>query len=237
MRRSVGILISVLVMACAAEKPAVRDSTTTKPVARPDTTARRKILFVGTSLTAGLGLDPDSAFSYLIQRKIDSAGLPFETVNAGGSGETTAGLLERLDWLLRGEFDVIVIETGANDGLRAIDATAIRHNLDEVVKRVKAAKPAALVVLVQMEALPNYGRDYGSVFHDLYPEVAQRERVTLAPFLLAGVAGHRDLNQSDGVHPNLEGERIVAENLWRALRPLLQRRVEASRVDQRTKSP
>src|ERR1051325_5523973 len=130
MRRSVGVLISVVAAACASEKPSARDSTSSAVTTRPNTAnPRRKILFAGTSLTAGLGLDHDSAFSYLIQRKIDSAGLPFETVNAGVSGETTAGLLERLDWLLRGDFDVIVIETGANDGLRAIDATAIRHNL------------------------------------------------------------------------------------------------------------
>src|SRR5947208_13848097 len=129
------ILVASVAAACASEKPATRDSAE-RSALRPDTTTpRRKILFAGTSLTAGLGLDQDSAYSYLIQRKIDSAGLPFETVNAGVSGETTAGLLERLGWLLRGDFDVIVIETGANDGLRAVDASAIRRNLDEIVRR------------------------------------------------------------------------------------------------------
>jgi acyl-CoA thioesterase-1 len=192
----------------------------------PDTTTpRRKILFAGTSLTAGLGLDRDSAYSYLIQAKIDSAGLPFETINAGVSGETTAGLLERLDWLLRGDFDVIVIETGANDGLRAIEAAAIRQNLTDIVRRVKAAKPNSLVLLIQMEALPNYGRQYGTAFHDLYRDVAKAENVTLLPFLLADVAGVSGLNQADGVHPNMKGEHIVAENVWRALEPILRKRV------------
>src|SRR4051812_43514361 len=138
------LLLGALVAACAKEKPVVSDSSHAAAAVQDTSTPRRKILFAGTSLTAGLGLDRDSAFSYLLQQKIDSAGLPFETVNAGVSGETSAGLLERLDWLLRGDFDVLVIETGANDGLRAIDATAIRKNLSEIVRRVKAAKPGAL---------------------------------------------------------------------------------------------
>src|ERR1051325_9691640 len=141
MRTSFGLamICGAVLSGCGQEKAANRDTTARLTVPAPDTTmARRKILFAGTSLTAGLGLDQDSAYSYLVQRKIDSAGLPFETVNAGVSGETTAGLLQRLDWLLRGDFDVIVIETGANDGLRAIDASAIRRNLDDIVRRVKA---------------------------------------------------------------------------------------------------
>lgn len=196
-----------------------------KAAASADTAkSRRRILFVGTSLTAGLGLDPDSAFSYLIQRKIDSAGLPFETVNAGVSGETTAGLLERLDWILEAKFDVIVIESGANDGLRGVEAKAIRDNLSEVVRRVKAVRPEARILLVQMEALPNYGRAYGTAFHDTYTSVARETKVGLLPFLLDGVAGRPELNQGDGVHPNIRGERIVAANLWRGLEPVLRER-------------
>jgi len=215
-----------LAVACGKEPPRIAD-TTHSALGTPDSALRtphsalRKILFAGTSLTAGLGLDRDSAYSYLLQQKIDSAGLPFETVNAGVSGETTAGLLQRLDWLLRGDFDVLVIETGANDGLRAIDAGAIRNNLTEVVRRVKSAKPGVLVLLIQMEALPNYGRSYGTAFHDLYRQVAKSEGVQLLPFLLDGVAGVSRLNQGDGIHPNMEGEHIVTENLWRGLRPIL----------------
>jgi acyl-CoA thioesterase I len=157
----------------------------------------------------------------LIQRKIDSAGLPFEVTNAGVSGETSSGLLDRLDWLLRAEFAVLVLETGANDGLRGIPVSTVRSNLEKTLDRVKAARPNGKVVLVQMEALPNLGPQYAADFHRAYPEVAKQKGVTLLPFLLDRVAGHRELNQGDGVHPNNAGERIVADNVWRALRPVL----------------
>jgi acyl-CoA thioesterase-1 len=158
----------------------------------------------------------------LIQRKIDSAGLAFDVVNAGVSGETSSGLLDRLDWLLRGKFDVLVIESGANDGLRGIPAATLKTNLEATLDRVKAKRPDARVVLVQMEVLPNLGRDYASEFHAVYPEVAHEKHVPLLPFLLDGVAGRRELNQGDGVHPNNRGEHIVAENVWRGLRPILE---------------
>ncbi|HXT17627.1 MAG TPA: arylesterase [Gemmatimonadaceae bacterium] len=179
------------------------------------------IVFAGTSLTAGLGLNPDSAYPMLIQRKIDSAGLPFEVTNAGVSGETSSGLLDRLDWLLRGKFDVLVIETGANDMLRGIPVATLKANLDTIVHRVKLARPDARIALVQMEALPNLGPQYAGGIHELYTNVARREHVTLLPFLLNDVAGKRELNQGDGVHPNDAGEKIVAGNVWRALRPVL----------------
>ena len=186
-----------------------------------DAATRRKIVFAGTSLTAGLGLDPDSAYPQLIQARLDSAGLDIESVNAGVSGETTAGLIQRLDWLLRGQFDVFVIESGANDGLRGVAVEAIEANLRQIIRRVREARPQARIALFQMEALPNYGRAYGSAFHDLYVRVAKEERVTLLPFLLDGVAGRAELNQGDGVHPNVEGERIVAGNVWKAIAPLV----------------
>jgi acyl-CoA thioesterase-1 len=201
------------------------DSTVGKP--QPATSnpqrARRTIVFAGTSLTAGLGLDPDSAYPRLLQGRLDSAGFDFESVNAGVSGETTAGLLQRLDWLLRGTFDVFVIESGANDGLRGVAVEAIEQNLRQIIRRVREARPQAVIALVQMEALPNYGRSYGTAFHDLYVRVARDEKVTLLPFLLDGVAGRAELNQGDGIHPNEDGERIVAENVWRGLAPLLGR--------------
>jgi acyl-CoA thioesterase-1 len=183
---------------------------------------RRTILFVGTSITAGLGLEPDSAYPMLIQRKIDSAGLPFEVVNAGVSGETSSGLLDRLDWLLRGKFDVMVIETGANDGLRGIPTSTVRSNLETAVDRIKAKRPDARIALVQMEALPNFGPTYAREFRGLYGAVAKGKGVPLLPFLLQDVAGHRALNQGDGIHPNYAGERIVAANVWKGLRPLLE---------------
>lgn len=184
--------------------------------------AKQGLLFVGTSLTAGLGLEPDSAYPMLIQRKIDSAGLPFTVTNAGVSGETSSGLLDRLDWLMKGRFSVLVLETGANDGLRGIPVATLKANLETALDRIKAARPEAKVVLVQMEALPNLGPKYAADFHAAYGAVAKEKGVPLLPFLLNGVAGDRTLNQGDGVHPNNRGERIVADNVWAGLRPVLE---------------
>ena len=157
----------------------------------------------------------------LIQRKLDSAGMPFQVINAGSSGETSAGLLRRVDWLLQRQLDIVVIETGANDGLRGVPVDAMVSNLQRIIERIREAQPRTVIALVQMEAMPNMGRAYTVAFHDAFPELARRNNITLFPFLLDGVAGIRDLNQGDGIHPNEAGERIVAENVWRALKPLL----------------
>jgi acyl-CoA thioesterase-1 len=204
--------------AAAAHPESKPMASPTRPAAGP---SRRTILFVGTSLTAGLGLEPDSAFPMVIQRKIDMAGFDFDVVNAGVSGETSSGLLDRLDWLLRGQFDIMVLETGANDGLRGIPAATLRSNLETALARIRAKRPDARVVLVQMEALPNLGPKYAAEFHAVYPDAAKKAGVVLLPFLLEGVAGRRDLNQADGVHPNYVGERIVADNVWRSLKLVL----------------
>jgi acyl-CoA thioesterase I len=223
------VLLTTLLSACSktpdktrVDSPSLRPpSKSSPPVPAPRSTAKKTILFAGTSLTAGLGLDPDSAYPMLIQRKIDSAGLPFEVVNAGVSGETSSGLLDRLDWLLRGNFSVIVIESGANDGLRGIPVPTLKTNLEATLDRVRSNRPDAHILLVQMEALPNLGPAYASAFHAVYPAVAREKGVTLLPFLLADVAGHRELNQADGIHPNNRGERMVADGVWAGLRPLL----------------
>jgi acyl-CoA thioesterase-1 len=157
----------------------------------------------------------------LIQQKIAAAAMPVDVVNAGVSGETSSGLLDRLDWLLRGKFDVIVVETGANDGLRGIPTATLRTNLGSIVDRIKAKRPDAAILLIQMEALPNLGPKYASEFHALYGAIAREKGVRLLPFLLQDVAGHRELNQPDGVHPNYVGERMVAANVWRGLKPVL----------------
>jgi len=157
----------------------------------------------------------------LIQQKIDSAGLSYTVTNAGVSGETSSGLLDRLDWLLRGNFSTMVLETGANDGLRGVAPSTLKKNLETIVDRVRSARPNARIFLVQMEALPNLGPKYAADFHAIYPAVAKEKGIPLLPFLLDGVAGRRELNQSDGVHPNLKGEHIVADHLWKALEPLL----------------
>jgi acyl-CoA thioesterase-1 len=149
-------------------------------------------------------------------------------VNAGVSGETTSGLLERLDWLLRAPFDVMVLETGANDGLRGIPAATVRQNIRTALTRIRDTRPTAKILLVQMEVLPNLGPQYAAEFHALYSELAKEMHVALMPFLLDGVAGRSDLNQSDGIHPNQRGEHIVADNVWKSLRPLLDSLASAS---------
>jgi acyl-CoA thioesterase-1 len=183
--------------------------------------AKKTVLFLGTSLTAGLGLEPEQAYPMLIQRMIDSAGLAYRVVNAGVSGETSSGLLRRVDWLLRQKLAVVVIETGANDGLRGVPVDAMRANLRQIIRRIRSAQPDVAIALIQMEAMPNMGRSYTDAFRAAFPALSREENVHLLPFLLDGVAGDRDLNQADGIHPNDEGERIVARNVWGALKPLL----------------
>jgi acyl-CoA thioesterase-1 len=174
-------------------------------------TSRGIVLILGTSLTAGLGLDPEQAYPALVQQSVDSAGLPFTVVNAGLSGETSAGALRRVEWLLRGPVDVFVLETGANDALRGLNVDSTRANIVAIIRAVRRARLAARICLVQMEAPPNMGPQYARAFHDLYASVAGAEGVTLVPFLLNGVAGKPELNQADGMHPNVRGERIVAD--------------------------
>ncbi len=181
----------------------------------------KAVLFIGTSLTAGLGLDPSQAYPALVEQKADSAGVPIRAINAGVSGETSAGALHRIDWVLRSPADIVVIETGANDGLRALPVAAARANIAAILDSVKKAKPHAKIFLVQMEAPPNLGPAYTRAFHAMYGDLAREKGATLIPFLLAGVAGNAALNQADGVHPNVRGEQIVAETVWRALYPTI----------------
>jgi acyl-CoA thioesterase-1 len=185
---------------------------------------RPAIAFLGTSLTAGYGLDPDSAYPAVVQRLIDSAGLDYEVVNAGVSGESSAGALRRIDWVLRGEPAVLVIETGANDGLRGQDPDSIRANIQAMVDRAREKSPGTVIVLASMEAMPNLGAGYIRRFRAIYPALANANRVSLLPFILEGVAGVDSLNQDDGIHPNSAGARLVAATVWRGLEPLLVRR-------------
>jgi acyl-CoA thioesterase I len=227
-------LLLLFTLSCArretvADSVSVQASRTAPGIEHPASTTSqlsprtsRTILFIGTSLTAGYGLDPDSAYPLQIQRMIDSAGLSYSVVNAGVSGETSSALLRRLDWLLRQPFDLVVIETGANDGLRGIPIETMQGNVEQIIEHMKQARPDARVALVQMEALPNLGIRYTQRFREVFPDVAKRTGATLIPFLLQDVAGRRDLNQADGIHPNYAGERIVARNVWKGLRPLLQ---------------
>jgi acyl-CoA thioesterase-1 len=182
---------------------------------------RPVILFVGTSLTAGHGLDITESFPAVFQRKLDAAGLRYRAVNAGVSGETSAGALRRIDWLLRQTVAVLVLETGANDGLRGQDPGATRANIQAVFDRARQQDPPPKLALVAMEALPNYGVDYTEEFRAIYPKLAEANDALLIPFLLDGVAGDPELNLVDGIHPNAEGQERVAENVWRSLEPLL----------------
>ena len=179
------------------------------------------VLFLGTSLTAGLGVSPDDAYPALVEARIDSAGLPFRVINAGSSGETSAGALRRLDWILRQPFDVLVLETGANDMLRGADPDSTRANLRRIVERVRAERPDTRIVLAGMMALPNLGREYGEEFQAIYPELAREYGLPLVPFLLEGVGGDPAMNLPDGVHPNEEGHRRVARTVWTTLEPVL----------------
>jgi acyl-CoA thioesterase-1 len=209
----------------SGSRPSQPARATTSPPARtaPDTApAKRTILFVGTSLTAGYGLpDPDEAYPAVIQRKIDSLGVNYEVVNAGVSGETSAGAVRRIAWLMRQPVDVFVLETGANDGLRALSVDSLRANIQAIFDTVHATHPHAQLVLEGMEAPPNLGPRYTAAFRAIYPALARANHAALVPFLLAGVAGVDSLNQGDGIHPNARGAEIVANNVWRVLEPIL----------------
>ncbi|HEY5086251.1 MAG TPA: arylesterase [Gemmatimonadaceae bacterium] len=227
-----GFVASTLLLGCG---PAAKDKTPAAPemavtVQHSNTSAARTlassgptVLFIGTSLTAGLGLEPEQAYPALVQAKADSAGTPIRAINAGVSGETSAGALDRIDWVMREPADIVVLETGANDALRALPVAEARANIGQILDRVKAAKPRARIFLVQMEAPPNLGQQYTTAFHNMYGQLAREKSVTLIPFLLRGVAGIANLNQADGLHPNVRGERIVATNVWEALEPALGR--------------
>ncbi len=213
-----------LVMSCTNDKkPAANDSnTSTQPAEDSASVVKRKtIVFFGNSLTAGYGLSPSQAFPAIIQKKIDSLGLPYQVINAGVSGETSSGGKTRIDWILKQPVDIFVLELGANDGLRGIPLSATRKNLQDIVDRVLKKNPNTKLLFAGMQIPPNMGQTYTTEFRNIYTELAKKNNMTLVPFLLEGVGGEPELNQEDGIHPTAEGHRIVAENLWRELVKLL----------------
>lgn len=221
-----GVVLAVT--ACGSAKDnntprtgAVVESTTAADTAATKTTARPRILFLGTSLTAGLGLEPDSAYPSVIQRLATKDGYALDVINAGLSGETSAGALRRADWLMSQTLAVVVIETGANDGLRGLDPDSTAANITALIGKVRAAQPRAAIVLTQMEAPTNLGPAFQRRFRAVFPTVASATGVRLLPFLLDGVGGRPDLNQDDGIHPTAAGARRVAANVYRGLRPVL----------------
>jgi acyl-CoA thioesterase-1 len=181
----------------------------------------KTILFFGNSLTAGMGLDPEKAFPGIIQEKIDSLALQYRVINAGLSGETTAGGENRIDWLMNQKVDIFVLELGANDGLRGIPLSETRENLQAIIDAVKSKNPNTTIVLAGMQIPPNMGQDYTGEFRQIFPNLAEKNEAYLIPFLLENVAGIPELNQADGIHPTEEGQEIVAQNVWTILRPLL----------------
>ena len=184
--------------------------------------SRPRITVLGDSLTAGLGLPKAASYPALLQERVDAAGLRFEVVNAGVSGDTSAGGLARLDWALEGDVRILIVALGGNDGLRGLPPEELQRNLARIVERAQAK--GITVILAGMEAPPNYGRDYIVSFHQVYPALAAKYHVALVPFLLQGVAGIEQLNQRDGIHPTAAGAKIVADTVWGALKPIAESR-------------
>jgi acyl-CoA thioesterase I len=179
--------------------------------------APKTILFFGDSLTAGYGLSPEEAFPALVEKKLVKNGKPSKVVNAGLSGETSAGGLTRIDWILRQPVDIFVLELGANDGLRGLPLDQTQKNLQAIIDKVKARYPKVRVVVAGMMVPPNMGQDYTTKFRKIFPDIAKKNNATLIPFLLQDVAGDEKLNQADGIHPNVEGHRIVADNVYKVI--------------------
>jgi acyl-CoA thioesterase-1 len=182
---------------------------------------QKNILFFGTSLTAGYGLDPTEAYPALIQNRIDSLQMPYKVINGGLSGETSAGGKGRIDWLLKQRVDIFVLELGANDGLRGLPVSQTIKNLQDIIDRVKAKYPDAKFVIAGMQVPPNMGAKYASDFKNMFPDLAKKNQMALIPFLLDKVGGIPKLNQADGIHPTAEGDKILAENVWVVLKGLL----------------
>jgi acyl-CoA thioesterase I len=183
--------------------------------------APRVILFLGDSITAGYGLDPEQAFPALIQDKIDAKSWKFRVVNAGQSGDTSAGGLSRLDWLLKNRVDILILELGANDGLRGLPAETTRKNLQAIIDRTKGKYPEVKVIVAGMKVPPNMGGDYGRKFEAVFADLAKKNKAVLIPFVLEGVGGSRELNLADGIHPTAKGHEILAANVWKVLEPIL----------------
>ncbi len=226
---SILALYSLFLGACqdkAAQSNQPKQENTQKNSSENDnkeTNTQKTIVFFGNSLTAGYGLEPEEAFPQLIQQKLDSLGYPYKIVNAGLSGETTAGGAERIDWILKQKLDVFVLELGGNDGLRGIDTKETEKNLGIIIDKVRKKYPEAKILLTGMETPPNMGQAYTSDFRKIFPKVAKDKEVKLMDFLLKDVGGIPELNQPDGIHPTAEGQKIVAKNVFEELEKLLEK--------------
>ena len=224
-KRLMGLFVlSLILLSCGnKESKSNNDKTLDSADQKVSVAAAKKknILFFGTSLTAGYGLDPTEAYPALIQNRIDSLKMPYNVINGGLSGETSAGGKGRIDWLLKQPVDIFVLELGANDGLRGLPVSQTVTNLQSIIDRVKAKYPDAKMVLAGMQVPPNMGAKYASDFKNMFPELAKKNQMALIPFLLDKVGGVPKLNQADGIHPTAEGDKILAENVWVVLKGLL----------------
>ena len=218
-------LLFILIIACrdAPEKTSrtSEDVDNTEKVAIEET-SEKVILFFGDSLTAGYGLELEQAFPALIQSRLDSLGLDYTVINSGLSGETTSGGRNRLNWVLKQDVDVFVLELGANDGLRGIPLAETRKNLQAIIDVVKEKNKETIIVLAGMQIPPNMGPEYTTEFRKIFPELAEENQIALIPFLLDGVAGIPELNLEDGIHPTPEGHEIVRDNVWSVLKTVVE---------------
>ena len=214
------VIITFLIFSCGGNETAV--SNPAEPIVNKtveeDKASEKYILFYGNSLTAGYGLDEEESFPYLIQQEIDAIDKDYVVVNAGLSGETSSGGLNRIDWILKQDVDIFVLELGANDLLRGLNIDATESNLRNILKRVLAKNPNIQIIVAGMMAPPNMGNEYTKQFGSIFPKLAKEFDGALIPFLLEGVAGVKSLNQRDGIHPNKEGAAIVAKNVWSVLK-------------------
>ena len=216
------ITFSVLLLGACEQKKNAAIGGASGTTAQPDSSSTKTILFFGDSLTAGYGLDdPSEAFPGVVQNKIDSAKLPYKVVNAGLSGETSAGGKGRVAWILKQKVDVFVLELGANDGLRGLPITETIQNLQAIIDSVKTKYPKAKLVMLGMQVPPNMGNIYADNFKALFPALAAKNNMALVPFLLKGVGGVPSLNQHDGIHPTTQGAKIVGNNVWQVLKGIL----------------
>jgi acyl-CoA thioesterase-1 len=228
MKYSLPVFSFFFLFLIACGNPAAEKPQKTRPEAPVETgnsqkeATRKTIVFFGNSLTAAYKLDPAEGYVHLLQLRLDSLGLPYRTVNAGLSGETATAGNQRINWVLRQPVDIFVLELGGNDALRGIDPEVCFQSLDSILTKVKSKYPEAKLVVAGMEAPPNLGPDYIRQFHNIYPRLAEKHGAALIPFFLEGVGGVSELNLPDGIHPNAEGQKVVLENVWKVLYPLLE---------------
>ncbi len=219
---SIYIILLMALPGCNNNTPKDAAPKEEQKAAVADSSANVKtIVFFGNSLTAGYGVDPTEAYPALIQNTIDSLKLNYKVINAGVSGETSAGGYGRIEWILRQPVDVFVLELGGNDGLRGIPLAETKKNLQAIIDKVKTKYPRAKIILEGMQIPPNMGQRYAADFKNIYPELAAKNNTVLIPFLLKNVGGDAKLNQQDGIHPTAEGHKIVAQNVWDVLKGVL----------------